>query len=176
MKKCKVCKAEFKQVYSTTQSTCSVTCAVELANQKKQKDWEKRKRNVKEELRTIQDYIKIAQQVVNKYIRLRDKDSSCFTCDSKLGAKYDAGHFFSAGGHWSVRFDERNIHAQCVNCNQHKHGNLIEYQKRLVSKLGYDEYALLEAESKKTRNYTKEELKEIIDTYKNKIKELTLNQ
>ncbi len=95
MKKCKICKAEFKQVYSTTQLTCSVTCAVQLANQKKQKDWEKRKRNVKEELRTIQDYIKIAQQVVNKYIRLRDKDSSCFTCDSKLGAKYDAGHFFT---------------------------------------------------------------------------------
>lgn len=176
MKKCKVCKAEFRQVYSTTQSTCSVTCAVILANQKKQKDWEKRKRSVKEELRTIQDYIKLAQQVFNKYIRLRDQGQPCIACGSKEMKKVNASHFYSAGGHYAVRFDERNVHSGCEHCNTFLSGNLLKYRENLLAKLGYEEFERLSFDAMKTRNYTKEELKEIIDTYKNKIKELTLNK
>ena len=171
-KKCKVCKAEFTPIYTTTQNTCSVTCAVTLANKKRESDWKERKTKLKKELLTVQDYIKIAQQVFNKYIRLRDQLKPCISCGVKLGTKYDAGHFYSSGGHYAVRFDERNVHAQCVACNQHKHGNLIEYRKGLLSKIGYDEFALLEVDAKQTRKFSVDELKEIIETYKNKIKNI----
>ena len=43
-------------------------------------------------------------------MRLRDQEQGCISCGTPLVGKYDAGHFFSAGGHGSVRFDEDNIY------------------------------------------------------------------
>jgi hypothetical protein len=40
----------------------------------------------------------------------------------------------------------------------------------LIKKIGEGEFQLLEAEANKTRKFTKEELKEIIETYKQKLK------
>ncbi len=74
---------------------------------------------------TTKSVAQLAQVVFNKYIRLRDKDKPCVSCDKPLGSKYDAGHYFSSGGHKAVTFDENNVHGQCVTCNQHKHGNLL---------------------------------------------------
>jgi hypothetical protein len=120
---------------------------------------------------TIQDYIKIAQQVFNKYIRLRDKSSLCISCQKKP-LKENAGHFYNANNHWSVRFDERNVHLQCEHCNTFLSGNLIYYRENLLKKIGIEEFENLSAEATKTRKFTIEELKEIIATYKKKIKNI----
>jgi len=125
----------------------------------------------KEDLLTVSDYLKLAQQVFNKWIRLRDQYQGCISCGTPLGRKYDAGHFWSAGGHSSVRFHPDNVHAQCVSCNQHKHGHLIAYQKELIAKIGEQKYFELEKWAHSTRRYTKDELKELIATYKKKIKD-----
>jgi hypothetical protein len=50
-------------------------------------------------------------------------------------------------------------------------GNLIEYRKGLINKIGEEQLTLLELEANKTRKFTIEELKEIINTYKQKIKQ-----
>lgn len=171
-KKCRVCKSEFTTMYASTQIVCSVKCAVEHSYKQKDKEWAKKKKVLKEELVTVQDLMKLAQQVFNKYIRLRDKGKPCISCLKPLGTKYDCGHFYSAGGHYSVRFDERNCAAQCVTCNQHKHGNLLMYRENLLGKLGYEEFERLSADAMQTRKYTREELKEIIEKYKKKIKEI----
>jgi hypothetical protein len=42
---------------------------------------------------------------------------------------------------------------------------------RLISKIGIERFNILEAESKETRKFTKDELKEIINIYKKKIKQ-----
>jgi hypothetical protein len=71
-----------------------------------------------------------------------------------------------------VRFDEDNVHLQCERCNSFLSGNLIEYRANLISKIGQERFDQLEARARVTRKFTKDELKEIIKTYKNKIKNL----
>ena len=80
--------------------------------------------------------------------------------------------FFSAGGHGSVRFDLRNIHAQCVYCNQYEHGNLFKYHQELLNRIGSEEFNKLELKSKGVQKYEKEELKRLIKLFKQKCKEI----
>ena len=172
MKRCKNCKDPFTPIRSTLERYCQKDeCIRVFVAEAKEKAWKKTKAKKKEELMTVQDYVKIAQQVFNKYIRLRDKDKGCISCGKSLVGKFDAGHYWSAGGHWNVRFDERNAHGQCVKCNQHYHGALNLYAENLPERIGLVQFVDLALEARKTRKYTIEELKEIIATYKQKIKE-----
>ncbi len=125
---------------------------------------------MQENLETIQDLVKATQIVFNKYIRLRDKDELCISCKQKP-KKSNAGHYYNANNHWNVRFNENNVHLQCEHCNTFLSGNLINYRENLLKKIGAEEFNVLEGKSKVTRKFTKEELKEIIETYKKKIKE-----
>jgi hypothetical protein len=59
-KKCKVCKNEFTPIYTTAQSTCSLSCAIEQTTQKKSQAWKERKKILKDELTTVQDLISIS--------------------------------------------------------------------------------------------------------------------
>ena len=176
-KKCKHCKEEFLP-YTSLQKYCTKEeCVRVFVAEAKEKEWKKTKAKKKEELMTVQDWIKIAQQVFNKYIRERDKGKGCISCGKPLIGKFDAGHFYNANNHWAVRFDERNVHGQCVNCNQHKHGNLLEYRARLMFRLGDGMEGIshmynLEMDAKKTRKYSIDELKNIVTLYKQKLKEL----
>ena len=164
-KKCK----EFKEVftpYKTTQKYCTKTkCLSVFIQETKDKAWRKKKAKMKEDIKTLQDYVKIAQMVFNKYIRERDKGNNCISC-GKVPKKINAGHFYNANNHWSVRFDERNVHVQCEHCNTYLSGNLINYQRNLIDKIGVKEYNDLSSKANETRNFTKEELKEIINYYK----------
>ena len=171
-KKCKNCQDKFHP-YTSFQKYCTKEeCLSVFWKENKAKDEKKRQKQRKEELMTLQDYLKIAQQVFNKYIRERDKHQPCISCNKPLGNKFDAGHFWSAGGHSAIRFNPDNVHGQCVACNQHKHGNLIAYREGLIKKIGLDGYAMLESFSNETKKWNKDELKNIIEIYKNKIKEL----
>jgi hypothetical protein len=170
MKSCKKCGESFTP-FSTLDKHCYVCKKTEQALKNLAKIKKEKVKKQKEDLLTVSDYLKMAQQVFNKWIRLRDKDQPCISCGKHLGAKYDAGHFWSAGGHSSVRFHPDNVHAQCVSCNQHKHGNLLEYRKGLIEKIGHHNYTLLSDKAYKTHKWDKEELKELIKIYKKKIKD-----
>ena len=124
---------------------------------------------MKAELETVQDIVKAAQLVFNKYIRERDKNEPCISCKQKP-KKVNAGHFWNANNHWNVRFDEDNVHVQCERCNSYLSGNLLEYRTNLLIKIGAERFKQLEARARLTRKFTKDELKEIIKTYKQKIK------
>jgi len=169
-RKCKYCRSVFSPITTLQKNCFEPNCVTEWINDVKQKNWQKKKAKLKMDLMTVQDYVKLAQQVFNKYIRLRDAGNVCISCQKKP-LKENAGHFYNANNHWSVRFDERNVHLQCEHCNTFLSGNLIEYRSNLINKIGLEQLTLLEAEAKKTRKFTKEELKEIIETYKKKIKE-----
>ena len=170
-RKCKYCKAQF-QPYTTLQKNCfEPDCVTAWVQETKEKTWKKKKAKLKMDLMTIQDYIKIAQQVFNKYIRLRDKGQNCISCGKKP-LKQNAGHFYNANNHWSVRFNELNVHLQCEHCNTYLSGNLINYRENLLKKIGIEDFELLSSEANKTRKFTIDELKNIIATYKQKIKEI----
>ena len=168
--RCRNCKEKFEPVRFNQKYCFNKMCVDAWIQEAKVKDWKKTKAKMKAELMTLQDYIKLAQITFNKYIRLRDKGNVCISCQ-KIPKKENAGHFYNANNHYNVRFDENNVHLQCEHCNTFLSGNLINYRENLLKKIGAEEFNVLEGKSKVTRKFTKEELKEIIETYKKKIKE-----
>jgi hypothetical protein len=170
MKKCRNCQERFNPIRSTLEKFCQKDeCIRAMVCEAKEKLWKQNKKKMKEDIMTVQDYMKVAQQTFNKYIRLRDQGKNCISC-GKIPKKENAGHFYSAGTHTAVRFDERNVHLQCEHCNSYLSGNLLMYRDNLLIKLGYEEFERLTVDAMLTRKYTREELKEIINTYKLKIK------
>jgi hypothetical protein len=124
--------------------------------------------------------IKKVQEVFNKYIRYRDAGSGeckCISCDSIVQLKgCHASHYFSAGHYKSLRFNEDNCHVSCIKCNTFLHGNLIQYRKGLIEKIGQERYDKLEflaaAGKRSTWKPMAFELQIIHDEFKAKLKAL----
>ena len=169
--RCKNCKEKFEPVRFNQKFCLKDECIRVFVEDVKVKTWKKTKAKMKADLMTLQDYLKLAQITFNKYIRLRDKGNVCISCQKKP-KKENSGHFYNANNHWNVRFDENNVHLQCEHCNTYLSGNLINYGENLLKKIGEEKFNILNLEAKKTRKFTVQELKEIIATYKQKIKDL----
>lgn len=92
--------------------------------------------------KSIASLIKLATKYFNAYIRRRDSEDGYFDCAScghtKSTSQLNAGHFYSAGSFPELRFNEDNVHGQCIYCNLHLHGNLDNYRKGLKRKIGAD--------------------------------------
>ena len=174
-RKCKECGEVFQKT-KPLQMVCSSGCAIEYAKEQKLKkevsNWKRRKKETKESLKTKQDYEKELQVIFNKFIRLRDKDKPCISCNRPLTGKFDAGHYFPVGSYKNLRFSEDNVFGQCVRCNQHKHGNLNEYTINLPLRIGEDKFNQLIKERLIERHYSVQELIELKVIYKEKIKKL----
>lgn len=172
-KKCRVCKKEFKPRYRATETACSLTCAKKHAREtrikKEKREWNIKKRKWKNKLKTHSQWLKDLQVVFNAYIRKRDKNKPCISCGSVTG-KRDAGHYRSVGSTPELRFNEDNVHAQCVPCNQHKHGNLIDYRIGLIKRIGKEKVENLETAHPPLK-LTIPEVKELIKLYKKKVKD-----
>lgn len=145
MPRCKSCRTKFlarffNQKFCLQTEQCrhdATTFGIAEVKKKADKDWQKEKKALKEKLMTHKDYLKTLQEVFNTYIRLRDIQKGCISCGRSLvGVKFDAGHFYSVGGNPALRFNENNVHGQCVHCNRDKHGNLLEYAERLPARIG----------------------------------------
>lgn len=169
--RCKNCKEKFEPIRFNHKYCLKDECIRAFVAETKEKMWKQTKVRMKNELKTTSDWMKEAQKVFNQYIRLRDKHRPCVSCESKLGSKYDAGHYFSSGGHKAVTFDEDNVHGQCVACNQYKHGNLLNYQIGIEKRIGADRLLQLHEKAYQVRKYSADELQEIIKIYKQKIKD-----
>jgi hypothetical protein len=172
MPRCKNCKQKFDQVRFNQKLCLDPYSVIVWVAEAKDNNWKKTKKKMQADIETTQELMKAAQIVFNKFIRIRDKDQPCISCGSKLENKFDAGHYFSSGGHKAVTFDEDNVHGQCVACNQWKHGNLIQYQIGIEQRIGGDRLMLLHEKAHKVAKYSREELRELIANYKLKIKDL----
>ena len=171
MPRCKNCHDKFEPIRFAHRYCLKDECIRAFVAETKEKMWKQTKTRMKNELKTTSDWMKEAQKVFNQYIRLRDKHLTCISCGQKLGSKYDAGHYFSSGGHKAVTFNEDNVHGQCVSCNQYKHGNLLNYQIGIEKRIGADRLLQLHEQAHETRKYSAEELQEKIKTYKQKKKD-----
>ena len=74
-------------------------------------------------------------RIFSKYIRLRDSDRNgicrCITCNRPFHWKDgDAGHFLTREK-MATRWNEQNVHAQCIQCNRFKAGNQHEHGQRI---------------------------------------------
>tara|TARA_R110000787_G_scaffold85493_2_gene182362 strand:+ start:3986 stop:4375 length:390 start_codon:yes stop_codon:yes gene_type:complete len=86
--------------------------------------------------KSVPQLIAIAVRYFHKFIRTRDKDLPCISCGRYT--KLQAGHFYSAGNHPSVRFNEDNVHGQCIQCNHFLSANLLPYRANLIKKIGQE--------------------------------------
>lgn len=169
--KCK-CGNEFEPLYRNglLMSKLCFSCLVLKGKQKRNQLWRKEKSELKTKLKTHSEWLKELQKVFNSYIRKRDLNQPCISCERPLINKFDAGHFFTVGAYPNLRFNEDNVHGQCVYCNQHKHGNINEYAIGIVKRIGTERYEKLLSDRNKPLNLSTEEIKEKIEYYKIKIK------
>ena len=169
--RCKNCKEQFEPVKFLQKYCFKSECVKVWVETENAKQWTKKKSQMKADLTTTSDYLKLTQQVVNKYIRVRDEGLNCISCDLPPKKK-NAGHYYSQGGHSAIRFDEDNIHLQCEHCNTFLSGNLLNYQIGIEKRIGGEKLIQLQAKAHDIKKWTKEELKEIIEIYKKKIKSI----
>jgi hypothetical protein len=112
--------------------------------------------------------LQLAVHVFNAYIRRRDQNMGCISCEK--GKVEQAGHFHAAGKFSGVRFDEINVNGQCKLCNEPMDGNLEGYYTGLIARYGADVVKALENRANETKLYkwTREELIDIIVQFKTK--------
>jgi len=169
MKSCKKCGENFTP-FSTLDKHCYVCKKTEQALKNLAKIKKDKVKKQKEDLLTTSDYLKMAQQVFNKWVRLRDKDLPCISCGKEINGVRHASHYLSSGGHSAVRFHPDNVWVSCYKCNVMLSGNGIEYRMRLIKKIGLERVEWLEENGHEVKRWTKDELKELITKYKNLIK------
>ena len=179
-RKCKSCGRDFQPISSMAKA-CSVPCALALvakANVRKEakakREEAKATRAAKEKLKSRADYLREAQAAVNAYVRLRDSDKPCISCDrpATWGGQWHASHYRSVGSNPGWRFNLWNISKSCSICNAWKSGNLSEYRPRLVAKIGLERVEMLERESP-VRKYDIEYLKRLKRIFRDKSKRLS---
>lgn len=177
------------------QVVCGPKCALGLAKAVTQRKADKEAADAKkrqragdrlrrEQLKTKPELTKEAQKEFNRWVRLRDYELPCISCgrtpsDANLatGSRTDCGHYRSVGSMPSLRFEPLNAAGQCVYCNQHLSGNIVEYRKGVFGRIGPDKLTWLEGEHP-AKNYTRDDLREIRDKYRKLANELQkqLNQ
>jgi len=174
---CKNCQTDFRP-YKTTQKVCSMDCAIEYAKTESQrkalKDVKARQKVLRNEWQTdtIQTLANTAQIVFNTYIRKRDAGKCCVSCLKPFQKDFQAGHFYSAGKCWALRFSEINVFGQCIQCNKHEHGNENQYRKNILLRITPEQLEFLDNNARKNADFTREFLFELIQEYKKKTKEL----
>ena len=178
MKDCKPCGACFVPV-RPLQAVCSPMCASRLVKAAKKEEAERTKAR-KAAIKTIPQLIKDAQIVFNKYIRLRDQlaGHACISSGRVLdwsGNGVDAGHFRSTGAASHLRFNEDNCHAQSKMDNQYLAGNAVDYRIGLIARIGLERVESLEADNN-VRKWGRDELVEIKEVYRAKLKQLEKEQ
>jgi hypothetical protein len=106
----------------------------------------------------------------SKFIRLRDKDKPCISCD-RIVNNYHAGHYITRKYKY-IKFHEDNVHKQCAYCNTFLEGNSADYRKNLIKKIGLEKVEYLEMNKGMLSFRSKSDYKEMIEHYKSKVKQL----
>ena len=171
---CPVCAKAYVPT-KPMQSVCSPRCAVRKVKQENAEERAKVKTR-KEAIKTLPQLKAEAQAAFNAFIRARDAGRPCICCGLPLsagdvGGSYDCGHYRSVGSAPQLRYDERNAHAQRKQCNRWGAGRAVDYRIGLVERIGLAAVEALEQDNA-PRKWTREELREIRDHCRTKLKEL----
>ena len=180
-KVCRACGDKFIP-WNSTQQVCNTVCAIEYQDRKKDKELQrdikqadkiKRKdiRKRKEKLKSKRDWHRECQTVFNKFIRLRDNDEPCISCQRHHTGQYHAGHYLTSKAHPEIRYNEFNVNKQCRPCNEFLSGDIANYRINLIAKIGQKNVDILEGPHKPLK-FDISDIKEKIAVYKLKIKQL----
>jgi hypothetical protein len=122
-------------------------------------------------LPTIPKLTAKAQKVFNSYIRSRDSEDGhfvCISCGRTLTTDLmDCGHYAPVKQSSFLRFNEYNCSGECKKCNGFDEFHLIGYRKNLINKIGLEMVEWIDANYRTPKKWTRSELLEIIEKYKN---------
>lgn len=117
-----------------------------------------------------------ADDAFSLFIRTRDSQAyegrafRCISCGRVLPIEQaDCGHYVNRS-HMSLRFSELNCNSQCRHCNRFQEGNIQDYRKGLIAKIGEPKVLLLEAQKNIITKKTNMELDLIAKFYRKEIK------
>jgi len=185
-KTCRACGNRYMPV-KLMQKVCGPLCAIQFAQSERAKRERKQAAQERAETRRRLDEMKGIPELIREadiafcaYIRARDRLAGhpCISSGLPLdwsGNNVDAGHYRSRGAASHLRYDERNCHAQSKHENRYKGGNIVEYRKRLIERIGLADVEDLEADNE-THKWTREELIEKKKYFIAKRKELEKNK
>lgn len=115
-------------------------------------------------------------KVFSEYIRLRDANengfSRCATCGTMWRWQIMQNGHYVDRRHIGTRYDERNCHSQCSNCNIGLRGNLDRYKRFIIDKHGVKVLEELESARRSTEKWTIADYQEKIEYYKAQVKRL----
>lgn len=190
-KACKVCAEKFTPTRAIQPTCGKFSCGMEYGLQviaktkaAKARKEAKAHREAKVKAMTARDWLPLAQDAFNKYIRLRDADKPCISCgrvnvEWTRGGAWDCGHWLSRGAYPELRFEELNAHKQCKICNggsakYAKKGRTVakEYEARLIERIGQDKVDWLKGPHE-PKHYTVDDLKQIKAHYTALARQLT---
>ncbi len=169
-KKCRNCRSKFSP-RTSLQVVCSPDCAKDYAKVLREKKELLEKRVGLEKLKSKREWIQEVQKVVNSYIRAKDEGKECISCGASWEPTFQAGHFMATSIRPNLRFDSRNIYGQCIRCNMHLHGNLLDFRRGIIEREGEDMVEWLEGHHEPA-NWSIDDLKSIRNEYKRKLKEI----
>lgn len=112
--------------------------------------------------------------IFSLYIRHRDCINGigrCCCCGKTIYINNcDSAHFISRSS-MATRYDQKNVHACCKECNRFLNGNLYKYESFIINKYGQDELNRLKKLGKTTLKMSLSDKKELLKELKIKLKE-----
>lgn len=178
-KKCRMCPVVFVPQRSM-QFACSPKCGQAWsAKQRAQKearvkrDERKSFKERAEKIKTRGMHLKELQAAFNAFVRLRDANEPCISCDrpATWDGQWHASHYRSVGSTPELRFNEFNVHRSCSICNNFLSGNIGSYRPRLIAKIGLAKVEWVEGDHP-PQKLTIAEIVELKKLYRAKAREL----
>jgi len=187
-KNCRVCKNTF-QPMNSLQYACSPKCALTATREKEalrvarelKRSEKAAKRALKarrDSLKSKREWLNDLQRIVNRYVRLRDSQDGCISCDkpSSWAGQWHCSHFYTVGSSSYVRFNLWNMNKSCSVCNNFESGAIERYAPRLIDKIGLERYEWLERNHSNIASYDIEWIKRAIKVAKRGVKRLENRQ
>jgi hypothetical protein len=170
-----LCSSCYGSFLTTTVTGKSILSKAITTAKKPRKDYNDMVRTTKEN-KSLESLKNTVVNLCHKYIRLRDSGKPCASCLTSYKDDFDAGHYYSAGKYSNIKFNEHNIHGQCIQCNRYKEGNLESYRLNIPNIIGLEKLKELDTLAsnykKESFKWDRQELINIGNYYKKLIKEL----
>jgi hypothetical protein len=137
------------------QKVCGPKCAADwsakVAAQKSARANREERKSLREALekaKTRGTHLKELQAAFNAFIRARDANEPCISCDrpATWDGQWHASHYRSVGSTPELRFNEFNVHRSCSICNNFLSGNIGSYRPRLIAKIGLEKVEWIEGD------------------------------
>lgn len=162
---CKACRTPFQkrtQMHAYCSHACGIADAEKLAARRVAKVEREARADLrarKIEAKPLSYFAGLAEDQVNRYVRLRDAHLGCVSCSKTKNwtGQWHASHFRSVGAATAVRFNLWNIHKACSQCNKWLSGNLAAYEPALRERIGHAKVDWLRSQNQITY-YTREYL------------------